>query len=70
MNRDITRTLELLEELHTRCPDLRFWQFLSWLQYEVKLTSMKADLFYMENDETNKVLEKILIKLDGGEIDE
>lgn len=58
----IYRITELLVKFWNRpeCQDMRFWQMLSYLAGEIYKLSPRNDFFYLEDDEFEKLLKKIL----------
>lgn len=60
----IYRITGLLVEFWTRseCQDMRFWQMFSYLAGEVYKYYQRKDYFYLEDDEFENILKKILDK--------
>ena len=57
----IPKVLQAFEEVWTQYPDIRFWQILPVLQSYVNAVNgqpQNSDLFYLEDDEFLKILEK------------
>ena len=60
--RRIRRITELLVKFWNRpeCQDMRFWQMISYLSGEVYKHRQIQDFFYLEDDEFESFLKKIL----------
>lgn len=60
--RRIRRITELLIKFWNRpeCQDMRFWQMISYLSGEVYKHRQVQDFFYLEDDEFESFLKKIL----------
>ena len=63
--RDIKRIYRITELLvkfwfRSECQDMRFWQMLSYLAGEVYKEYPREDFFYLEDDEFENILKKIL----------
>lgn len=58
----IPEILEMVKQLWLRCPDQRFWQFLSNLGGDVieKLGFNVHDMWYIEDEDTVKAIEALL----------
>lgn len=58
----IPKILAMVQQLWLQCPDQRFWQFLSNLGGDVieKLDRKINDMWYVEDNETQKALEALL----------
>lgn len=60
--RRIRRITELLVKFWNRpeCQDMRFWQMISYLSGEVYKHRQVQDFFFLEDDEFENFLKKIL----------
>ena len=60
--RRIRRITELLVKFWNRpeCQDMRFWQMISYLSGEVYKHRQIQDFFFLEDDEFESILKKIL----------
>lgn len=60
--RRIRRITELLVKFWNRpeCQDMRFWQMISYLSGEVYKHRQVQDFFFLEDDEFESILKKIL----------
>lgn len=60
--RRIRRITELLVKFWNRpeCQDMRFWQMISYLSGEVYKHRQVQDFFFLEDDEFESFLKKIL----------
>lgn len=60
--RRIRRITELLVKFWNRpeCQDMRFWQMISYLSSEVYKHRQVQDFFFLEDDEFESFLKKIL----------
>lgn len=58
----IPEILDMIKQLWLRCPDQRFWQFLSNLGGDVigKLGFKVHDMWYVEDEDTVKAIEALL----------
>jgi len=58
----IPEILDMVKQLWLRCPDQRFWQFLSNLGGDVvgKLSFKVHDMWYVEDEDTVKAIKALL----------